>query len=584
MTELTIADMTLPTAGLGPDSPLPALPGLPGHYPYPTQDGYGRELLPGALRVAVLENEHLRATVALDLGGRLWSLEHREAPGGPWTELLHRNPVVRPGNLGLRDAWCAGGVEWNIGTTGHTPLTCAPMHAARVDTADGPVLRLWEFERGRGTPYQLDLCLPPGSHRLFVHVRITNPTDRTIGVYWWSNIAVPLDGRVLAPADHSYRYDYTGDLTLIDAPVHAGHDYSYPADATRAADYFFRLDTDEPWIAAVRGTGRGLVQQSTALPAGDDGYRPLTGRKLFVWGDSPGGRHWQDWLGGGYAEIQAGLARTQLDHVPLPARESFAWVESYGPVAADVDHGWDAARAAVSEQLDFGVLHARLADWPRWWDAPGTKLHEGSGWGVLEGAFPGALGPDQAPWQVLRDTGHLPPSEPPAAPQHTPYWLDLLERSGDGDWHTWYHIGLIHAQSDPEGATAALRRSVAAAPTAWALRALGHLTADPDLYLLAAALAPDCWQLRVEAGDALLAAGRPAAALDLVEPRTHGRLDLLELRAALALGDRTRAAGVFARGLEVPNLREGETSLDELWRETHPQVPLPPEYDFRMSA
>ncbi|GIG60943.1 hypothetical protein Lfu02_53150 [Longispora fulva] len=569
MTELTIADMTLPTAGLGPDSPLPALPGLPGHFPYPTQDGYGRELLPGKLRVAVLENEHVRATIALDLGARLWSLEHEGR------ELLHRNPVFQPGNLALRDAWFAGGVEWNIGTTGHTPLTCAPMHAARVDTTDGPVLRVWEFERVNGTPYQIDFCLPPGSHRLFVHVRITNPTDGTVPVYWWSNIAVPVDCRVVAPADHSYRYDYTRELTLIEAPVHDGHDYSHPAEATHAADYFFKLDTDEPWIAAVGPDGHGLVQQSTAR---------LTGRKLFVWGDSPGGRHWQDWLGGGYAEIQAGLARTQLDHVPLPPGETFAWVEAYGPVGADVGHGWDAARAAVADTLDFRVLRDRLADWPRWWDAPGARLHEGSGWGVLEGAFPGDLGPDQLPWQTLRATGHLPATASPAVPQHSAYWLDLLERSGDRDWHTWYQIGLITARTDPDGATAALRQSVAATPTAWALRALAHLTSSPDDYLAAVELAPDCWQLRAEAGDALLSADRAAEALALAVPGLHGRLDLLELRAALALGDRTRAAGVFARGLVVPNLREGETSLDELWRETHPQVPLPPEFDFRMTA
>jgi Domain of unknown function (DUF5107) len=50
-------------------------------------------------------------------GGRLWSLVHK--PTG--RELLHRNPNFWPANLALRNAWVAGGVEWNLGTIGHSP-------------------------------------------------------------------------------------------------------------------------------------------------------------------------------------------------------------------------------------------------------------------------------------------------------------------------------------------------------------------------------------------------------------------------------------------------------------------------------
>ena len=76
------------------------------------------------MRVAVLENEFLRATVALDLGGRLLSLYDRRAG----RELLYVNPVVQPANLALRNAWFSGGVEWNIGTR---PLADDDGHAPR---------------------------------------------------------------------------------------------------------------------------------------------------------------------------------------------------------------------------------------------------------------------------------------------------------------------------------------------------------------------------------------------------------------------------------------------------------------------
>lgn len=110
--------------------------------PYTRQGDYDRVRAERELPAVVLENETLTATFLPSLGGRLWSLVHR--PSG--RELLHRNPILQPANLALRDAWLAGGVEWNLGTTGHWPLTCEPLHAARLTAADGTaVLRMYAF-------------------------------------------------------------------------------------------------------------------------------------------------------------------------------------------------------------------------------------------------------------------------------------------------------------------------------------------------------------------------------------------------------------------------------------------------------
>ena len=313
--------------------------------PYLLQDRYDRTLVPREHRVAVLENDRLRAEFLLDLGGRLRSLVDL-ATG---RELLYANPAFQPANLALREAWFAGGVEWNIGIRGHTPLTCAPVFAARVDGPEGvPVLRMWEYERIREVVYQLDCWLPEGSPALVVAVRIVNPNDHDVPMYWWSNIAVPEaeDVRVLAPGDAAWRFDETATVGGVELPVVNGRDVTYPAAAPGAADYFVHLDEGHrPWVAAVDGSGFGLVQSSTP---------ELRGRKLFVWGGSTGGRHWQEWLsplGGRYLEIQAGLLRTQLEHVPMPARAEWAWVETYGAVQADPDvvHGadWSAARDEV---------------------------------------------------------------------------------------------------------------------------------------------------------------------------------------------------------------------------------------------
>ena len=83
--------------------------------PYTLQDDYVRRLDDLELDTVVLENSKLKATFLRDYGGRLWSLFDKVAG----KELLHKNEVFIPSNLAMRNAWIAGGVEWNGGVRGH---------------------------------------------------------------------------------------------------------------------------------------------------------------------------------------------------------------------------------------------------------------------------------------------------------------------------------------------------------------------------------------------------------------------------------------------------------------------------------
>jgi hypothetical protein len=138
----------------------------------------------------VLQNDYLTATFLPELGGRLISLFHR--PSG--RELLAKNPVFQPANLALRNAWFSGGIEWNAGQPGHSYLTCSPVYAAQVEGIGGsPVLRIYEWDRVKGFPWQIDFSLPDGLPFLLARVRLVNPHDHEIDMYWWTNIAVPED-------------------------------------------------------------------------------------------------------------------------------------------------------------------------------------------------------------------------------------------------------------------------------------------------------------------------------------------------------------------------------------------------------
>ncbi|MFJ1865910.1 DUF5107 domain-containing protein [Streptomyces sp. NPDC088097] len=644
------ARLSLPAAPLGPENPLPALRapdgvhtldersrhGLPrdmarqiGYEPLRSllpvriRDGYGRERTEEELEAVIIENGLLRVTVLPGLGGRIHSLVH--LPSG--RELLYRNPVFQPANFALNGAWFSGGIEWNIGATGHTALSCAPLHAALVPAPDGGVMvRLWEWERLRDLPFQVDLWLPADSEFLYVGVRVRNPHERPAPVYWWSNIAVPEDPgtRVLAPADEAWHFGYERSLRRIPVPDWQDADRTYPSNSTYPADFFYEVqDTVRPWITSLDAEGHGLVQASTGR---------LRGRKLFVWGAGEGGRRWQEWLTepgtGGYAEIQAGLARTQLEHVRLEGGTEFSWLEAYGPLSADpaAVHGadWARARGAAAEALDGALPAAALEAAHKAWRGvvdtePGERLARGSGWGALEvlrGGFelPGTpfeeadLGEEQAPWLELWRTGVFPTPRkvvPPGPPLVTAHWRDMLE-TAPADPLTEYHLGVAqwHA-GDVAQAVRSWERGLSLAPSRWPLlRCLAEADAqagDPeraaDRYaeafadLIEESRGGEAWTaaesaLAREAMTAQLAVGRlpqARAVWDRLRPalRENGRFRLLAARLLAAEGHVSTALHVFEEGFEIPDLREGEETLSDLWSALTTR-PLPAAYDFRM--
>ncbi|WBQ04663.1 DUF5107 domain-containing protein [Kribbella sp. CA-293567] len=636
MTTLFAQDLVLPTADLGAENPLPPLRSLQELHqidnlaelspemresvgygrlgstlPCLDQDGYGRELVERALPSLVLENSHLRATILPSLGGRLYSLVHK-ASG---QELLYRNPVLQPANLALRNAWFAGGVEWNLGSTGHWTGTCAPMHAARVEGPDGtPVLRLWELERTRNLVVQLDFWLPEDSGQLYVGARIQNPSSETVPAYWWSNIAVEQSPgtRVLAPADQAWRFGYGNRLDLVGVPEYEGSDLTYPMRHQRAVDFFFELRPDErPWIASVDAEGNGLAQASTDR---------LRGRKLFVWGEAEGGRRWQEWLapglqGHGYAEIQAGLARTQMEHLKLPAATDWQWLEAYGRVSVDpeVAHAedWKAARTATSAVLEpvLASLATREADWLTVIDAePVELLAQGSGWGALElrrtGWTVSAGTPFAGTTMTERERAWLPvlegrmpePESAEAAPDGTLVgWKDLLEAVEDDNWLIWYHRGVARWYADDEaGAIEAWQQSLERRPTVWASRNLAVSSDDSKLWELAIrqtrgdllALSVEALDWAVEKRDDRLAAEIYEKASATV--RSQPRIKLAWVKHLLQTGDAAGAQALLDEGIELAGLREGGNPLAEYWqwaqRELGTSRPVPSRYQFGMAG
>ncbi len=578
--------------------------------PYGILSDYDRADHELQLEAIELGNGVVRATVLPSLGGRVWSLVD-EASG---RELVHRNPRLRWANFGLTDAWFAGGIEWNLGSTGHSTTSNLPVHAAILDTPLGPVVRLWEWERTRDLVLQVDLWL--SGARLMASTRVLNPDPEPKPLYSWTNIAVPErpGTRVLVPADRAWRTDYSGVLERVSIPVpDVQIDVSVPSASTYAADYFYEVgDQQGRLVTAVEPDGRGIAQTSTAA---------LRGRKLFLWGHGPGGQHWQDWLGirgTRYLEIQAGVCPTQLEHDLLDGNASRSWTEAFAPLEMDpsaVAAGYGTAARAARDGVHAVTPPPWLAgQHDRWLREvadlePGELVHTGSGWGraelALRGAplLPGTPFPEVADESLplLRlvesdDPASLEPIDPlrPTLPVVSDRWVarlsDAVER-GAGWWAS-YALGTArHLRGDLDGAHTAYRRSAELHPTAVTLRGEALLADDPiardDLYRSACALAPDDRRLAVERLVALRDAGRPGDVVAVVAAlpqavRDHGRTRMLLAEALTALG-RDAAALEVLHGLEVPDLAEGDRILAEVWQRLRPGTPVPPHLDFRMS-
>lgn len=628
----TLQRLALPAAPIGPVNPLPAvaetdlgayqpdgtLPadveanmrfGRVGNvYPYLRQDHYSRDRSPRDLRVAVLENPHLRATFALDLGGRLLTLEHKTTG----RDLLFRNPVVQPANLALRNAWISGGAEWNMGVRGHSPHTSSAVYAGVVQTEDwGDVLRIWEYERIRRVTYQLDFALHDSYPLLVWRARVRNTSQTETAMYWWTNMAVPESSHVFAPAMTGIRTAYDGGLTRVDL---ASGDFIRPSDSPRAADLFYESDPERSrhWIVAVDDRGTGIAHVSSA---------PLRGRKLFVWGTSPAGKNWNKWLntelGGRYAEIQAGLTTTQYEHIPMPPRADWAWTEAIGPVDVGsnvIDSAWGDAVREVQRGVDAHVpadgVEQLSRDLLRIEDSVPRVIHRASGWYAADALIdqlrpPAPATPFQQDsqdetrfWIDLARGLHRTPdaSIPPSSYVAGDDWLAVLEQA-PSDWSTRYHRAVIyHARSDLERARELYCSSIDAEENAWSYRGIAHLSALSDNEVSrrralrnawrALDLAPTLTELIEDLTGLILdldMAEDAGRMLDLIPPdRRTGRHHLLEARIALDRGDLARARTLLLMPIVVSDLREGERSLSSLWKAAFDEAPLPECYNFDM--
>lgn len=591
---------------------------VPNIYPYRKYDEYTRETEEKEVFTAVLENDALRAEFLPEYGGRLWSLIDKSTG----KNLIYTNDVIRPCNIAERNAWFSGGVEWNIGVIGHSPLTMEPMFTAVLEHNDVPILRMYEYERIRGVAYQMDFWLEPEGKVLNCKMRIANETDDLIPMYWWSNIAVAehKGGRVIAPAYEAYTNKGLC-ICKVELPMVDGIDISKYCDIPLPVDYFFEIPQSmEKYVANLDENGYGLLHTSTDR---------LRSRKIFSWGNCTSADRWQEFLtdnAGRYIEIQAGLAKTQYGCIPMAPRTAWEWVEQYGAVQVErevlsMDFA-DARRCMNKEAQMRNRIESpdrSLQSSKEWTKKAAKVVMRASGYADLENRrrkqngetpvfehldFKSADGRTKEMIEFL-ETGIFPnpdPAEPPMDYVYGDAWQKLLQaevkENAADNWYAHLQLGLMQFQkNDLERAEMEFTRSLECGESAWAHYAMANVYVqledkpaairhtleaikmrDSDLGFLKV-----CFKL-------LIAMGGYAQVIELYEKlpdsfKANTRLQLGKIEALYNLDKKKEAFDLLCRdgGIEVDDIAEGDDILTRLWNELRESKhdPIPQKINFQ---
>lgn len=632
MIKLYITTIKIPSAGSGGDNPLTPLNflinelgvsrvasdipkedikylgyGIQSHcLPYTIQDGYDRKLEIREFKVAVMENNFVKAVFLLEYGARLWSLFDKISN----KELLYTNPVFQPANLARRNAWFSGGIEWNFAVPGHGPFTFSNVFAAKCRGPQGvDALRIYEYERITGLPFQIDFYLLQDSSYLFAQISFENLHSYEVPMYWWTNAAVRQSPgtRIIVPAENAYVFGYERIMRNISLPVNSGIDITYPANSQYAMDYFYRINNSGyPWQAAIEADGSGIANCSTQM---------LKGRKLFVWGSNEGGNNWQRFLSRPgnpyYTEIQAGLCRTQSECIPIPPKTKWSWLEAWGAIKTDPDKihndDWSISQKECESQLanllENNFLENQLINLTPYSQQPTQEImHYGSGWGALEEAarsnkglrplsrgqivFPkDSIGKQQKPWFDLFDKKEFPC--PDTEDEFTGWSVDsvfqeLLQaaivKNQKDNWFAHFNLGIIYyAKKDFSAAEKEWQESILCKPSAWAYRNLAILYRQierPDdslnSYSKAIELKPHLLPLLIEYADTLLKYCKFNEIQNFIKkiPTNlvyNARLQLILAQALLAFDKLDECEKIILQ-LEIVDIRECENNLSDIWQ------------------
>ena len=235
---------------LTPAGPIPTAFDPNGVYPYMSYVETSARPVAKKYRFVVLQNDHVKATICPDLGGKVYSLIHK--PSGK--EVLYVPDVIRYTRILPRFYFIAGGIEVSFPIS-HSPTQNETV-LYRIDkTKDRVYVTCGERELRFGMQWSVEYSLGINDDFLTQRVVFYNPGKNTYPWMSWSNAALPS-----AP---DTRYDFPNGKVLSHSSKVDTIDWEKQGPKTESAikemtGYFWKTKDVNAFGAFTPSLGTGL--------------------------------------------------------------------------------------------------------------------------------------------------------------------------------------------------------------------------------------------------------------------------------------------------------------------------------------
>ncbi len=294
-------------------------------YPYPMMDNLSNVKEVQTYTALYLENKYIKLCVLPEIGGRLFYATDKTND----YEIIYRQSVIKPANIGMLGAWISGGIEWCV-FHHHRASTYMPVDYTISENDDGSA-SIWigEIEPRHRMKWTIGITLHPDKSYLEVQVKMMNRTALPNSILYWANVAVHVndDYRTIFPPSVDYTVFHAKNSFShwpVTYETYNGREYyQNKIDASWWKNHpdptsFFAFNLKENFFAGYDyGKDAGIIHVGN--------HHILAGAKLWEWGTGDYGKMWDSQVltdsDGPYAELMIG---GYSDNQP-----DYSWLKQY---------------------------------------------------------------------------------------------------------------------------------------------------------------------------------------------------------------------------------------------------------------
>lgn len=245
---------------LTPAGPIPTVYDPNGVYPYISYSETSNRPVPKQYRFISLENKYLKATICPDLGGKVYSIVHKESG----REVLYVPDIIRHTRILPRFYFVAGGIEVSFPIS-HTPSQNETVLYKIDKTPDRTYVTCGEREFRFGMQWSVEYSLGSDDKHLTQRVVFHNPGTQAYPWMSWSNAAVPS-----AP---DTQYDFPNGEVLVHSSILDTIDWKKSGprqekDIKEMTGYFWQTKDVNAFGAYTPSQGTGLYHMAEEKIAG----------------------------------------------------------------------------------------------------------------------------------------------------------------------------------------------------------------------------------------------------------------------------------------------------------------------------